>query len=291
LFKNMREDDHEWLEIHYFSPSDFEKSGPAWPIRLGSNIAKPHYRIGPIVSPYYYLVMVLDGAGVFHQGGRTFTLRKNDLFGLFPQNRHEYYTLPDKPLRKAFFAFDGPGALHLLERVGLTPANPHLPGRVTPDAIASMERFFKLVGDGEAPHSDLSRLASFYRVFDSLSERRQASEAYRTTGEWLQKGKDYIDIHYADGITVESAADHAGMSRSHFSKQFAKTFGSPPVQYLQKLRMAEAARLLQQTDYKLAEIAQSVGYPDLFSFSKAFKKQLGLPPAQYRRQPSEYSPD
>ncbi len=35
--------------------------------------------------------------------------------------------------------------------------------------------------------------------------------------------------------------------------------------------MNEARLLLDQTEYKLSEIAQSVGYPDLFSFSKAFK--------------------
>ncbi len=286
MFKNMREHDHEWLEIHYFSPSEFEKSGPAWPIRLGSNIAKPHYRIGPIIAPYYYLVMVLDGAGLFHQGGRSFPLRKNDLFGLFPQARHEYVTDPAQPLRKAFFAFDGPQAGQLLERVGLTPEVPHIAGGATSEGAAWMERFFKQVEDAAFPHSDLTRLSAFYRIFDSLARRGQAEDGQRTTGEWLQKGKDYMDIHYADGITVESAAEHAGMSRSYFSKQFSRTFGLPPMQYLQRLRMEEARQLLGDPDYRLAEIAQSVGYPDIFTFSKAFKKHFGLPPAQFRKHQS-----
>ncbi|WP_374992061.1 helix-turn-helix domain-containing protein [Paenibacillus sp. LHD-38] len=57
-----------------------------------------------------------------------------------------------------------------------------------------------------------------------------------------------------------------------------------PMKFVQQLRMNEAALLMKQTDYKLAEIAQSVGYPDLFSFSKAFKKQLGVSPNTYRKQ-------
>ncbi|WP_084654093.1 helix-turn-helix domain-containing protein [Paenibacillus zanthoxyli] len=40
--------------------------------------------------------------------------------------------------------------------------------------------------------------------------------------------------------------------------------------------------MLEQTSYTLAEIAHSVGYPDIFSFSKAFKKRLGVAPTQYR---------
>lgn len=58
---NMREDHHEYLEIYFFTPSEFEKSGAAWPIRLGHNIAKPNYHIGPRTSPYYYLLFVLEG--------------------------------------------------------------------------------------------------------------------------------------------------------------------------------------------------------------------------------------
>ncbi|UUZ81018.1 AraC family ligand binding domain-containing protein [Paenibacillus sp. P26] len=105
----MREDHHEFLEIYFFTPTEYEKSGAAWPIRLGYNIAKPNYHIGPRTSPYYYLLFVLEGQGTFLQGNQTYPLRKNDMFCLFPQVTHEYVTPPQDPLRKVFFAFDGRG--------------------------------------------------------------------------------------------------------------------------------------------------------------------------------------
>jgi AraC-like DNA-binding protein len=283
LFENMKEDHHEQLEIHYFTPSAFEKAGAAWPIRLGANIAKPNYHIGPRITPYYYLIMVLEGEGTFIQGGQTYTLRKNDLYCLFPQVTHEYYTTENALLRKVFFAFDGKLALPLLERIGLGPYRPHLEGGVTDEVLAILESFFRLVTDKASSHSDLSRLAIFLQLFDALSTNKITRGTLSQSVSWLQKAKDYLEIHYADGITIESVADYVGIDRTHFSKQFNKAFGLSPMKYVQKLRMNEAILLLKQTEYKLAEIAQSVGYPDLFSFSKAFKKHIGQSPAAYRK--------
>jgi len=279
----MKEDYHEYLEHHFFTPSVFEKAGAAWPIRLGANIAKPNYHIGPRISPYYYLIMVVEGEGVFIQGGQTYTLRRGDLFCLFPQVTHEYFTTEKALLHKVFFAFDGKHALQLLERIGLGPYRPHLEGGATDQALALMELFFKKVTDKENTHSDLSRLTIFHQLFDVLSVNGVIRGTTSHPSSWLQKAKDYLEIHYADGITIESVANYVGVDRTHLSKQFNKAFGLSPMQYIQKLRMNEAILLMKQTEYKLAEIAQSVGYPDLFSFSKAFKKHIGSAPSDYRK--------
>lgn len=147
-----------------------------------------------------------------------------------------------------------------------------------------MEQFFSLVSNKEKPPSDLSRLAIFHQLFDTLSESKILHGTPASAGSWLQKAKDYLEIHYADGITIESVAEYVGIDRTHFSKAFNKAFGLSPMKFVQQLRMNEATLLMKQTDYRLAEIAQSVGYPDLFSFSKAFKKQLGVSPNTYRKQ-------
>ncbi|ALS29630.1 AraC family transcriptional regulator [Paenibacillus sp. 32O-W] len=282
MFNNMKEDHHELLEIHYFTPSAFERAGAAWPIRLGANIAKPNYHIGPRITPYYYLLFVVEGEGTFIQGNRTYRLRPNDLFCLFPQVTHEYYTTPRKLLKKVFFAFDGKLALQLLERIGLGPYHSHIENALTEDTLELIEQFFKLV-ETDA-HSDLARLSMFYRILDSVTAATYASGARaEEPRNWLQKGKDYLEIHYADGISIEGVADYVGVERTYFTKQFTRTYGMPPLKYLQSLKMNEAKLLMEQTDYRLAEIAQSVGYPDLPSFSKAFKKYTGVTPAVWRQ--------
>jgi AraC-like DNA-binding protein len=282
MMKNkMSEDNQEFLELCLFTPSAFEKSGAAWPIRLGHNIAKPNYHIGPRTTPYYYLIFVLEGQGTFHQNHQTFKLGKNDVFCLFPQVIHEYFTLSDALLHKVFLAFDGKQAVRLLEKIGLSLSNPHAAGILTPQVIQLMWDFFSLVNSDA--DSDLGRLILFHRIFDQLSAsvRSPVAGDHRNIS-WLQKGHEYMEIHYAEGITVGRVASLVGVDRTYFTKQFRKAYGITPVQFIQDLKMKEAQLLLEQTTYTLSEIAHSVGYPDLFSFSKAFKKRLGASPTRFR---------
>ncbi|OWA35310.1 AraC family transcriptional regulator [Saccharibacillus sp. O16] len=280
----MKEDHHEHLRIHFFTPSDYEKSGPAWPIRLGSNLAKPNYHIGPRTTAYYYLLLVLGGRGTFIQNDRTYSLAAGDMFCLFPQVMHEYWTDPEDPLRKVFLAFDGRMALELLRRIGLTPNRPHQPSIRVEEAAAAMRSFLQQTAAQEMKASDLGRLSAFYRIFAALEHEAASDTREPNEVSWLQRGLDYMEIHYADGITVEEVARHAGVGRTYFSKKFHERYGHTPVSHMQKLKLDEARMLLEQTNYSLSEIAHSVGYPDLFSFSKAFKKHTGLPPRQYRQQ-------
>lgn len=281
MYNQMSEDHQEFLELCLFTPSAYEKSGAAWPIRLGHNIAKPNYHIGPRTTPYYYLIFVLEGEGTFHQNHQTFKLGKNDVFCLFPQVIHEYYTRTDHLLQKVFLAFDGKQALRLFEKIGLTLHSPHAAGILTPEVIELMWDFFRLVRSDN--HTDLGRLILFHRIFDQLSTVVQDTKvSERRDISWLQKGHEYMEIHYAEGITVERVSDYVGVDRTYFTKQFRKVYGITPIQYIQELKMQEARYLLEQTTYTLSEIAHSVGYPDLFSFSKAFKKRLGIAPTQYR---------
>ncbi|MNC37907.1 HTH-type transcriptional activator Btr [compost metagenome] len=224
---------------------------------------------------------MLEGQGTFHQNHHTYTLGKNDVFCLFPQVIHEYYTHPDHLLQKVFIAFDGKQALRLLEKIGLSLHSPHAAGILTPEAIQMMWDFFSLVKSDT--HSDLGRLILFHRIFDQLLAAVQNTASGEDPNvSWLQKGHEYMEIHYAEGITVERVAAYVGVDRTYFTKQFRKTYGITPIQFIQDLKMKEARRLLEQTSYTLSEIAQSVGYPDLFSFSKAFKKQLGAAPTRFR---------
>lgn len=86
--------------------------------------------------------------------------------------------------------------------------------------------------------------------------------------------------------TVESLADHCGMSRSAFAAGFKRHVGQTPKAYLAGLRISEAQRLLVNTRLTLAAIARQIGYSNLVSFSHAFKNMTGVSPGEYRRNPS-----
>jgi AraC-like DNA-binding protein len=81
--------------------------------------------------------------------------------------------------------------------------------------------------------------------------------------------------------TVDSLASEANLSRSGFAARFKLRVGATPQSYLQRYRFSRAVQLLQ-TDAKMFEIAQRVGYDSESSFSKAFKRLMGKSPGAYR---------
>jgi AraC-like DNA-binding protein len=83
--------------------------------------------------------------------------------------------------------------------------------------------------------------------------------------------------------TVASLASEAGMSRSAFAQRFKKLMSETPLEYLTRWRMYRGSDLLRESDRKLADVAQAVGYDSDGAFHKAFKRVLGIAPGEYRR--------
>jgi len=101
--------------------------------------------------------------------------------------------------------------------------------------------------------------------------------------EGVQRAMRYARQHVADPIGVEDLARVAGCSRYHFSRLFRTATGQSPGSWLIGERLAVAARLLDQTDYGLQEIAERSGFNDGNYFGKAFRKAYGMAPGAYRR--------
>ena len=83
--------------------------------------------------------------------------------------------------------------------------------------------------------------------------------------------------------TLKPLAEEACLSRAAFSRNFAKSVGEPPHSYLKRWRMGIAAQLLEQTDFRLRDIASRVGYKSEFSFSRAFKSSRDVSPLHHRQ--------
>jgi len=64
-----------------------------------------------------------------------------------------------------------------------------------------------------------------------------------------------------------------------------KVSGLPFKQYLNRLRLEEAKRLLTQTDLQVSDIAYKVGYGNISHFNRVFKDHLGISPNDFRKDP------
>ena len=98
----------------------------------------------------------------------------------------------------------------------------------------------------------------------------------------LLRAKDLVDARYREPLDVQALASAAHLSAAHFSREFRRTFGEPPHQYLLTRRLERAAALLRNTDRSVADICLTVGLRSLGSFTTSFTRAYGLSPTAYR---------
>jgi AraC-like DNA-binding protein len=98
----------------------------------------------------------------------------------------------------------------------------------------------------------------------------------------LVRAKDLVDARYAEALGVADLARAARLSPAHFSREFRRTFGESPHQYLLTRRLERAAALLRATDWSVPDICFAVGLRSVGSFTTSFGRMFGAPPTAYR---------
>jgi AraC-like DNA-binding protein len=98
----------------------------------------------------------------------------------------------------------------------------------------------------------------------------------------LLRAKDLVDARYREPLDVPALARAAHLSPAHFSREFRRTFGETPHQYLLTRRLERAAALLRNTDRSVADICFTVGLRSVGSFTTSFGRAFGLSPTAYR---------
>ncbi len=94
--------------------------------------------------------------------------------------------------------------------------------------------------------------------------------------------KQFIETRYPEPLRLDDLCQHAAMSKPHLISEFRKHVGMPPIDYLIHVRLEHARSLLLDRNLSVGEIAERVGYPNIYHFSKMFKKHMGRSPSAFR---------
>ena len=120
--------------------------------------------------------------------------------------------------------------------------------------------------------------------WDELVSRYAGADTPRTPYfdrlqlEHTRQAHDYLLTHQGSRITLPELAAKFHLSQSSLKICFKALYGVPVASYLRGLRMDTAARLLQESDLPVAEIAHRVGYEDPSRFAAAFRRHTGRVP-------------
>lgn len=100
----------------------------------------------------------------------------------------------------------------------------------------------------------------------------------------IEKVKEYIQEHYDEPITINSAAELLGLHPGYFCRVFKQETGKTFVSYLNGYRISQAKRKLLQRKSNITEIMFETGFSNYGYFNRVFKQYAGCSPTEYRRQ-------
>ncbi len=118
-----------------------------------------------------------------------------------------------------------------------------------------------------------------HRSSPSLGE---SSQTETDSAVKIGRSVDYMKEHLDKPLRAATLAAIANMSLPHYFAQFKRIIGSSPIDYLIKLRMEHARRLLAETSWSVKEVAVSLGYDDPLYFSRVFKSVNRTAPSDFR---------
>ncbi len=132
------------------------------------------------------------------------------------------------------------------------------------------------------PHSWGHRRATnqLERILLELAEARTQE---RKGDPWLERILELFAAQPEAAFDYTRLAAQSGMALSTLRRRFREASGMALHTYALQCRTAAARKLLGESDLSIKEIADKLGYADVYFFSRQFRKNTGVPPAQYRK--------
>jgi AraC family L-rhamnose operon regulatory protein RhaS len=245
------------------------------------------FRMDAEAHPFAEIFYVLDGAGAFVIDGERHGCAGGDVVVVPPSAEH---AIED---RQAPLTMYGIGvSAHLLAhdpdalrqaRAGVVPGSRALAGRMR----AGIRRLLYEQADtrpgGRAliVGLTLQLVAALARASASPNppDPDRAGTGHRDA---VERFLAELVHRFYEPVRIDRVAEELGMSRRSFTRLFREVAGCSFAEYVERVRVGYACRLLRETARGIAPIAFECGYEDLSSFYRAFKRQAKLPPGRWR---------
>ena len=154
------------------------------------------------------------------------------------------------------------------------------------EALAQLSQII-LSGSTKSDTYELEVKAHLYLLLSiiiknsSMAVGKEYSQA-NYQAERIKAALKYIQENYANKISTKDVSEYLNVSEGHFCRLFKQLVKKTPMDYLNYYRVNKAARLLQDTDKKVIDVAMEVGFDNFSYFISTFKHYILCTPSKYR---------
>lgn len=258
---------------------NYEDSDDFYLYELGTNKCVPLYSYTHLVKNRIIIHFVVNGKGTVKLNGKKYSVSPHQIFLIPDGIRTTYQADKNDPWEYIWLHIGGPKIPLILKEAGLTPDNPVYTPLACAEEIENLA--WEMLNNYTRQYFCVGNL---YKICDYMIENSSAKRELnaKNSTAYVRNVISYIQLKYSEPVKIEDIADAIGLNRSYLTRLFKESTGYSLQDYLLTYRMKMAAKLLAENTMSVAEIAESVGYGDTFTFSKAFKRHFGKSPSAYR---------
>lgn len=121
-----------------------------------------------------------------------------------------------------------------------------------------------------------------YTIKLAQKMRPQDQKIYKGKHKEIRRALEYIAFHYTDDISLHDIAEYVGLSENYFSNLFKQEIGENLITYVNKVRIENAKKILQNKSLKVYEVAEAVGYKNATYLSTMFKRITGMSISEFK---------
>lgn len=244
-------------------------------------------------------VYILNGSARHFMNGRDIVINKGNYFIIDYNTYHGYEQIGKEPLsvmnclftpdfidktmkqcRKFSEVVENYLIHHSYKSMNANPAN-----RIFFDEEGKVyDMLIKIYNEYEKKHVgyiEVMRCVLIELIIHTMREIQKENELVYSSAE--RYVMDFVNENYMEKITLGELAAELKYSLPYLSRIFRKSCGMTFENFLQKTRIEQSCRLLANTDKKIIDIAECVGYTDLKFFNMIFKRYMNMTPGKYRK--------
>ena len=230
----------------------------------------------------HLLMYCSAGKGTVEVAGQSAAVCKGDLI-LLPQGTpHHYRADTSDPWSLYWVHFSGQHSQAFVDHLALPPQTWVLPVGLHAKLLADFDALLSVRATGYNMKAFIHAAQVLKQCLTYLA--LLTTNQVRQTGHYLdlQAIQALMEEHLHGPLDLDMLADHARLSKFHFSKRYKALTGYSPIQHFIHLKIERACYLLDISDQSVGDVAQALGYEDAHYFSRLFRKVTGVSPSAYR---------
>ena len=224
------------------------------------------------------LIYVRKGKCRAIANNKVYELTNGDIFLTFPYQVHYY--LDSIPGEYYVHAIPASALTTLEDTININELTDNV-FHITADSPEAA--YLIKITNASGHYLVAERLAYLTLIMSQLLPKCQMKTIIQSSGMTVRTILEYCSTHFTENLSLETLSRHLHLNKYYISHCINSQINMRLSTFINALRIDAACKMLHNSDAKIAEIAQSVGYETIRSFNRAFVQTVGETPKEFRK--------